>query len=581
MAYAFEFMISLDSTMNRRKEILKQFEICKSFQMPVVEDEYLIGIVDLFDIINAPTERINIKSLLRTDFYVAGKQEGVFSFRLSNQDILPFVGPDEKYMGFSNRITIKCYVPGKEYLRAVEIGLPDSVYSEDGGNITEADLEVIEESFDAVVEDNYEGVYVTTDIGRTFAINNRATFLRNINNVSQLEVGINDLKKFQPPKIHLQEPTSTIQIMQERHEVSLMRITRNMFDLPRMEQEIYDMQELAAKYKQQLDAISIERNISEAFVCNSPRMKDIMKLVAQVAKVDSTILLEGDSGVGKGLMSRTIHEHSLRKDGPFTTIDCATLPPNLLESELFGYEKGAFTGAEKAGKIGLVELANNGTLFLDEVGELPLSLQAKLLRMLQERIIYKVGGKKAIPIDVRIIAATNRNLGEMVEEKMFRNDLYYRLRVIPITIPPLSQRKEDVRPLIDFYIGKYNNQYKLNKCLSAGAYRALLHYNWPGNVRELQHTIEFLVITSSSDLIRVDELPDDIQASTPMPANSIDFYSDCTLKAAQDRLEKKLLLSTMEKCNSTLEMAELLGTDRSTITRKLQKHKILKTFREG
>jgi len=218
---------------------------------------------------------------------------------------------------------------------------------------------------------------------------------------------------------------------------------------------------------------------------------------------------------------------------------------------------------------------------LDEIAEIPLQLQAKLLRMLQDHIIYRIGGKNPIKIDVRVIVATNRNLEQMVEQKLFRTDLYYRLRVIPIKIPPLSMRKEDVRPLIDFFVKKYNIQYKLNRQLSTSAYRALINYSWPGNVRELQNTIEYLLVTASNDLIRLEDIPFTEKRDLQDKVNLISSYSNCTLKTAIDDFEKNLIITTMEKTKSTLEMALLLGTDRSTIIRKLQKYGIKTNFKEN
>ena len=219
-------------------------------------------------------------------------------------------------------------------------------------------------------------------------------------------------------------------------------------------------------------------------------MEELKYLARRIAVVDSTVLIQGESGVGKGLLSEYIHRNSMRKNGPFIKINCATFPENLIESELFGYEPGAFTGASKQGKVGLIELSDKGTLFLDEIAELPLTLQAKLLNVLQDKIITKIGSNEFIKVDTRIIAATNNNLKSMVKEGKFRLDLYYRLNVVEIEIPPLRQRKDDIIPLTKVFLDKINDRYKLSREISPNAMKVLLAHDWPGNVRELENEIE-------------------------------------------------------------------------------------------
>ena len=225
-------------------------------------------------------------------------------------------------------------------------------------------------------------------------------------------------------------------------------------------------------------------------------MEDTIKLSLRIAAVNTTVLILGESGVGKGLIARFIHENSLRNKGPFIKINCGSIPESLLESELFGYETGAFTGAKREGKPGLVELAHKGTLLLDEIADLPLNLQVKLLQVIQERELTRIGGTKPIRIDIRIIASTNKDIRKMVKQGEFREDLYYRLNVIPITIPPLRERKEDIELLIDFFISHYNKKHNKSISLQEDVIEALLQYCWPGNVRELENLMERLVVTS-------------------------------------------------------------------------------------
>ena len=230
-------------------------------------------------------------------------------------------------------------------------------------------------------------------------------------------------------------------------------------------------------------------------------MHNVMTLTKRLASVNTTVLITGESGVGKGLIAKQLHEEGNRCEGPFVTVNCGAIPDNLIESELFGYAPGAFTGSRSDGKKGLFEVAQSGTIFLDEISELPLNMQVKLLRVIQEREITPVGGVKPIPIDVRIVSATNRDLQDLVRQDKFREDLYYRLNVVPITVPPLRDRPEDILPLIQSNLHKYNENLREHKVLSSEALTVLLKYPWPGNVRELQNIIERLIITTNDDVI--------------------------------------------------------------------------------
>lgn len=312
---------------------------------------------------------------------------------------------------------------------------------------------------------------------------------------------------------------------------------------------------------------------NKKLIFSSNSMKKILNLAKKISNVNSTILIYGESGVGKGVLSKFIHDNSDKSDNPFIKIDCGAIPESLIESELFGYEKGSFTGANKEGKIGLVELANNGTLFLDEIGELSLSLQTKLLSLIQDKEFYRIGGKNKICIDVRIIAATNKNLETMVKNKTFREDLFYRLNVVPINVPSLKDRKDDVLPLINMFLNKFNDKYSMNKTLSKDCLNLLINYSWPGNVRELENIIERIVILSDEDIINKSDLPNEILLKEHK-SFSLNFKDGFSLNKILDEYEKSILLSTKEICCSTLEIAEKLQIDRSTVRRKLNKHNI-------
>lgn len=342
----------------------------------------------------------------------------------------------------------------------------------------------------------------------------------------------------------------TTELMQLQEE--LERVQRN---LQRMESEIHELPQENLR----LDGVVFE----------SPSIQRIAALAIRVAKVDTTILISGESGVGKEVLVKLIHSKSNRADGPLIKINCGAIPHDLLESELFGYESGAFTGAKRQGKLGLVEMANGGTLFLDEIGELSLELQVKLLQVLQDRRFSRVGGTDTIEVNVRIVAATNVDLEEMVQQKRFRSDLYYRLNVVPIHIPPLRERHEDILPLIQLYLKTFNTQYGLERRISERALRRMLDYDWPGNVRELRNIIERLVVTATGDLISAEDLPLPLQDSETGPRSAHGgLESGADFKTQVARFEADLVRKTVEELGSTRAAAKHLGISQATVVRK-------------
>lgn len=326
---------------------------------------------------------------------------------------------------------------------------------------------------------------------------------------------------------------------------------------------------------------------SDEFIFTSPVMQEVMTTVVQVARVDTTVLISGETGVGKTAVARRIHEMSLRHKGRFVDLNCAAIPDTLLESELFGYDKGAFTGARKEGKTGMVGLAEGGTLFLDEVSELPLHLQSKLLQLIQERRYYQVGGTRALTANIRIIAATNRDLQQMVDEKSFRKDLYYRLHVVPIHIPPLRQRPEDIDLLINHYLAAVNNRYGMNTTVAPETRQSLRAYDWPGNIRELENVLERLVITASHADIQPTDLPLEMHSSydagvappihqpqmIPGPTLPTGFQP-IDLSAYLDRVEREILELARRQHGSTHKLARVLGISQTSVVRKLKKHRL-------
>lgn len=313
----------------------------------------------------------------------------------------------------------------------------------------------------------------------------------------------------------------------------------------------------------------------DSFISQSPKMEEVLSIAARSADSKATVLITGESGTGKEVLAKAIHYASSRKDKPFVAVNIPALPETLLESELFGHEKGAFTGAEKS-KKGRFEIADGGTIFLDEIGDIPLNLQVKLLRVLQEHQIERVGSVENINIDVRIIAATHQNLEQKIKDGSFREDLYYRLNIVSLHLPPLRERKEDIIPLIDHFVEKYaaeNNKKKLS--LSKEAVDLLIKYNFPGNVRELENAIERAVVLCRSDVITVNDLPNVIKGFKP--EKEIVTNENTSLIEQVEVLEKKLIFDALSKANGNQsQAARTLGLTERNLRYKMKKYGIKK-----
>lgn len=309
----------------------------------------------------------------------------------------------------------------------------------------------------------------------------------------------------------------------------------------------------------------------DMLIAESQSMRSLLEYAAHIAAVDSTVIIYGESGSGKEMFAKYIHAKSSRADQVFIPINCASLPPSLLEAEMFGYEKGTFTGGMKDGKIGLFEFANKGTIFLDEIGEMPLELQSKLLRIIETGEIKRLGSNQIIKCDVRIIAATNRDLAEMVREKTFRADLYYRLNVLVINVPPLRERVEDIRPLAQHFVQTFNKKYGVTKHLSPETIRIMEHYSWPGNVRELRNTMERMMVESKNNLIdpKAFRKGDTVvveRASHPIADNTLPYQQ------AMEACERKYISDVVDACGGNIrQAAEKMGLHISTLYRKIDK----------
>ncbi|WP_047153921.1 sigma-54 interaction domain-containing protein [Aneurinibacillus tyrosinisolvens] len=354
--------------------------------------------------------------------------------------------------------------------------------------------------------------------------------------------------------------------------VRVVSYSHDVTDLMNFKEYLEVIEEDMERVKSELHVLRNKHLYADGIIANSHEMSKVIDTSLRVAEVDANVLLLGESGVGKSLIAKFIHNKSERNRGPFIEVNCGAIPETLFEAEFFGYEAGAFTGANRNGKVGLAELAEGGTLFLDEVGELSPIHQVKLLKFIQEKQFYRVGGTRLRNVDFRLIAATNRDLKAAVTEKGFREDLYFRLNVVPLTIPPLRERLEDILPLIEYFLQYFEKKYKRSRKLDEAVIQRLVYYEWKGNVRELINVIEQLVVMSPSALITAEHLPQHIVSYANLPL----FYENDnrTLPEILADIEKQVLIKAKQRCRTTIEMAKALGISQPSVVRKLKLHRI-------
>ena len=445
-----------------------------------------------------------------------------------------------------------------------------------------------------LLESSYDGIWITDHVGKILFANSANAKLLG---VPRSELENKTTQELQDEGVF---PTSAIlEALQTRQQVSrvcnnprtcltvlatatpvfneagdiqyIFNNVRDITALNEMRESLQDKDEIIRQQNSQLETMKLRLGVG-TIVANSKAFTQVVELARRAATFDgATVLILGESGTGKEVISELIVNTSPRKDKPYLQINCGAIPENLIESELFGYEKGAFTGADAKGRKGLFEAANGGTVFLDEIGDLPLHMQVKLLRVLQQRRIVRVGGTETVNLDVRIIAATNKDLKQMVKEGRFREDLYYRLNVVPIEIPPLRDRKEDILPLVNHFLTVANRKYHTNKSIYSDTIDVLESYSWPGNVRELENLMENLVITTPGDIIRRENLSERLKFST----ENRGFTEDTeviTLKETVERAEYMAIQKAIRQCGSIRKAAVALGVDPSTIVRKQQNY---------
>ncbi len=449
------------------------------------------------------------------------------------------------------------------------------------------------ERLDSIVEYSYDGIYITDGKANTLRINEAYERITGLKRSDMLHRNMKDLVL----EGYISE-SGSLQAIDEKRTISLNQTfktgkkalitskpifdevgeivivvtnVRDITELYHLKVKLEEQEKLVEKYYNETKRLKMQLTDVERVICEDKRMLDLHHSVQRIAATDFTVMLTGESGVGKEVMAKFVHQNSQRVNNPFIKVNCGAIPENLIESELFGYEKGAFSGARVEGKSGLFESAHRGTLFLDEIGELPLNMQVKLLRVLQEGEFTRVGGVNPKKVDVRIISATNRNLEEMVKTKQFREDLYYRLNVIPVLIPPLRERKQDIIAFIRHFLQHVNAKYGWDKLISRDALDVLYDYAWPGNIRELKNVIERVVAMSKSDLITCDDLPAKIMLDNK--SNQLRIGTELMpLKEAVTKVEKALLDKAYEQYGNVREAAKALEIDPSTFVRKRQKY---------
>ncbi|MCX5779728.1 MAG: sigma 54-interacting transcriptional regulator [Firmicutes bacterium] len=461
-------------------------------------------------------------------------------------------------------------------------------------------VKVLNEELDAIVESSFDGLYITDGKGITLRYNKAFELLTGVKTHEYLGRSVDDIKSdgvlSEPVTLHVLEQKKSITIIQESQTGKLTLTTgnpvmdkngdiirvvcnvRDITELNLLRQELEKVQGLSQHYESQLRTLKLQYNGNDTLVVTSTKMRNLIDMVIRLAAVDSTILITGESGTGKELIAEIIHNSSPRCDQPLIKVNCGAIPENLLESELFGYEGGSFTGAKKDGKLGYIELAAGGTLFLDEIGEIPLNLQVKLLRFLQSKEISRVGGGTAHNIDVRIVTATNRDLLAMVRAKLFREDLYYRLNVVPVNTPPLRERKDDIPALTAHFLQLYNRRYHLDMKISPEVVDIFMQYDWPGNVRELENLIERLVVITPRDIIGREDLPAHLVDTLAVSSAYILVSGIIPLREAIESVEKQLLEKVYTKYRTTRQMAKELEVDASTVVRKAAKYHISSTY---
>ncbi|PZP21579.1 sigma-54 interaction domain-containing protein [Pseudomonas kuykendallii] len=451
-------------------------------------------------------------------------------------------------------------------------------------------MDLNDPSFEELLDALHDGVYITDAAGTTLKINRAYQRLTGLSSDELVGRNMQDLVRegviSQSASLRVLKEGKPFSVMQslgngkqllvsaspileaDRRIRYVVSAVRDMTELLRMKHERDELQQLKQLRSStaQLHAGPRDDLLHSPLVASQEVSGAVFALARQVAASDVKVLLQGETGVGKTLVAQFIHNASARAAEPFLSLNCGALPEHLVEAELFGYAPGAFTGASAKGKRGLLELANGGTLFLDEIGDLPLALQVKLLKVLEENRFIPVGGLELKEVDVRVITATHRDLRRMVAEGGFRADLFYRLNVVPIGIPPLRERREEIRPLLDYYLEHFNARHRRALQWSLEAVDLLLDYPWPGNIRELINVVERLVVTCAGTRIETLDLPEECRAGL-LPAEG----ADLDLRRIVERAERLAIRQALQRHKTTRLAAKALGVSQATVVQKMKR----------
>ncbi|HJV46193.1 MAG TPA: sigma 54-interacting transcriptional regulator [Bacillota bacterium] len=562
--------IIVESTLTVQ-ETISLVQETKAKLVVVTMEKFIVGICDSYILLmhsNSPSQPLSYS----TDFKIVSQNK-----ILSNAD-LQFL-----YLLVQNE---KGEIVGWLDSESAEILYIKQTFSEEVRDLT-TDLE-------AIVDSIYDEVLVVDAKGTILRVSNRSSMnLWGVNPTTVVGENILDLEEkgwFKPSVtrrvIMEQKKISVVQqnrfgrkilavgnpIFNRKKQLERIVIaSRDITEVTTLKEELEEAKVLTEKYRKEVNILrKIQHSTEKPIIYQSEPMEELMTEVVKVARVESTVTIYGESGVGKELIADAIHHLSSRKTKPFVKINCGSIPENLLESELFGYEKGAFTGALSKGKKGLFELADQGTLFLDEVGELSLNLQVKLLRAIQEREVMKIGGSEPIPINVRMVTATNRNLEDMVVQGTFREDLFYRLHVIPLYVPALRERIDDIEPLVYHFLEYFNEKFGTKKHFSEDALEMLKAYHWPGNVRQLQNVIERAMVVTTSQLIMANDLGR-ILSNKNRSVPSVQVNEIIPLEKAIELTQYQLIHMALSEYKTVTKVAKVLEVSQPTMSRHIQK----------
>lgn len=457
-------------------------------------------------------------------------------------------------------------------------------------------IELLVKHLDAIIDSSFDGLWICDGEGKVVRVNRASEVINGIQAKQVLNRKIADIVEE-----GIIDRSVTLEVLKRRTSVTMIQNLRNgkqilvtgnpVFDeqgeislvvvndrdltaLNKLRAELERSRALSQEYRKELFQMYNKEGLLKDVVIRSDCMHRVLDRAMKVAQFDTTVLLQGESGVGKGLFAGLIHRASKRKDAPFLRVDCGAIPESLIESELFGYEAGAFTGARVSGKPGRFEMADGGTLFLDEIGELPLAVQVKLLRFIEANEVIHVGGTQIKKIDARIIAASHRDLGEMAQKGRFRQDLFYRLNVVPIVIPPLRERPQDIPPLVHCFLEIFNRKFATKKILGPGTLDLICRYSFPGNIRELSNLIEQLVVLSPQERISPEDLPSHVRQRLPERQTASAPPRAWDLRSAVRDVEKKRIVEALRVFGSQRKAAGPLGINQSTLARKAKRYGI-------